>query len=182
MASPKMLNRLAPPLMYAFRDAFRASDARKSLDLKDGSGERVLAGRRTLARGGIADITLRQELSDDLAALLNTVNLAATQDLSPYAYVEKSVVNYGLWDLTAISIDEDAVNRIGAMLKSVLAEFESRLISDSIAIERDNSIDSASLKLRFNIRAEMLATPVDLPVEFIADLEIDSGKMKISRL
>ena len=39
-------DRLSPPLMLAFRNAYAARDARKKLDLRDASGERVIASRR----------------------------------------------------------------------------------------------------------------------------------------
>ena len=37
--------RLSPPLMYAFRTAHEARDAKKKIDLRDESGERVIASR-----------------------------------------------------------------------------------------------------------------------------------------
>jgi len=175
-------DRFAPPLMHAFRSAFRDHDARKAFDLRDEGGERIIAGRRASPRNIVNQTVLKEELSDDLGALLNTVNMAASEDISRFSYVERSILNYGLLDLTAISIDERSVEDIGTVLKTVLANYEPRLIKKSIQIERDRTLDEASLKIRFNVHAEMAATPVDVPVEFVADLELDSGKMKISRL
>ena len=34
----------------------------------------------------------------------------------------------------------------------------------------------------FAVRAEMHATPMDVPLDFVAELELDSAKMKISKL
>ncbi len=45
MVNPKSKDRLRPPLMYAFREAHAARDARKKLDLRDEAGERIVAGR-----------------------------------------------------------------------------------------------------------------------------------------
>jgi len=67
--------RLSPPLMHAFRSAFEARDSRKKLDLRDESGERMIATRRTAARVAITEPTLRREVSRDLDALLNTIAL-----------------------------------------------------------------------------------------------------------
>jgi len=178
----KTRDRFAPPLMYAFRAAFNERDARKVSDRRDESGERLIAGRRVSPRNMVDDATLRQELSADLAALLNTVALNAIQDLSQHGFVARSVLNYGLADLTAISIDEAAVESIGAELRQVFSHHEPRLIPESIEIERDRSIDSTELKLRFLVHAEMHASPQDVPVEFVADLELDSGKMRVAPL
>ena len=44
-------DRLAPPLMYAFRTAHEKRDAKAKLDLRDEAGERVIAARRLTIRG-----------------------------------------------------------------------------------------------------------------------------------
>ena len=32
------------------------------------------------------------------------------------------------------------------------------------------------------VRADLICDPVNVPVEFVADVELDSGKIKINRL
>ena len=34
-------------------------------------------------------------------------------------------------------------------------------------------------KLRFMVRAEMFCDPINVPVEFIADVELDTGKISV---
>jgi len=182
MSGDKKPDRFTPPLMYAFRAAFRDHDARKPLDLKDESGERIIASRRITPRNIVNQTVLKDELGEDLASLLNTVNMESCEDISQFKHVTRSILNYGLLDLAAISIDESAVDGIAAELRTALLDFEPRLIANSIDVERDHTVDAAHLKIRFNIHAEMFATPVDTPVEFVADLEVDSGKLKLSRL
>lgn len=168
--------------MHAFRESFRERDSRKELDIRDESGERVISSRRASPRNFVNEANLRIELSDDIAALLNTTNLAASQDLSDFSFVAESILNYGFPDLTAISIEESAVGDIAEQIRKALRSYEPRLLHSTIAVERDKSVDEATLKIRFNVHAEMFATPVDIPLEFVADLELDSGMMKISRL
>jgi type VI secretion system protein ImpF len=182
MAELKKTDRFVPPLMQAFRAAFRERDSRKESDIRDEAGERVLASRRASPRNAVSEARLRLELADDIAALLNTTNLAAAQDLTELTHVAQSILNYGFPDLTAISIDENAAGNIGEQIRAALRAFEPRLVNSSIAVERDTSVDAASLKIRFNVHAEMFAAPVDVPLEFVADLELDSGKLKLSRL
>jgi len=182
MGGDKKPDRFTPPLMYAFRAAFRDHDAKKPLDLKDESGERIIASRRASPRNVVNQTVLKDELGEDLLSLLNTVNMDSCEELSQYKQVRRSILNYGLSELSAISIDESAVDGIASELKTALLDYEPRLIAGTIAVERDRTVDAAHLKIRFNIHAEMLASPVDTPVEFIADLELDSGKMKLSRL
>lgn len=182
MAKSTKNDRMAPPLMHAFREAFRHRDARKELDLRDETGERIIASRRVQARSWVSEAALRRDLAEDLTRLLNTVNLDSAQDLSDHAYAARSIVNYGLIDITAYSIDETAVGDITDELRQSLVDYEPRLIASSIEVTRDTSLDSAAQKIRFSVHAEMHATPADIPVEFVAELELDSGKMRISRL
>ena len=73
--------RLAPPLMYAFRVAHEKRDAKAKLDLRDQAGERVIAPRRLVATSRISETTLRREVMIDLLALFNTTNLAAAEQI-----------------------------------------------------------------------------------------------------
>ncbi len=168
--------------MQAFRASFRARDSRKAADERDASGERIIAGRRSSGRRSADEATLRQELNEDLVSLLNTVSLDSSQDLRDYSFVAKSILNFGLADLTRISIDEAAVETIATQLRTALRAHEPRLVASSIEVERDRSVDPRTLTIRFNIRADMVATPMDVPVNFVADLELESAKMRISRL
>jgi type VI secretion system protein ImpF len=174
--------RVAPPFMHAFRQAFEEKDARKELDLRDQSGERVIASRRNSARLPVNETTLRRELAEDLNALLNTIRLSSAEDISAFPYAARSILNYGLTDITSHSVEESAVEDIIAELRRVLAEYEPRLVGPSIVVERDASVESSTMKVRFTVQAEMHATPVDVPVEFVAELELDSGKIRVPRV
>ena len=175
-------DRMAPPLMHAFREAFRNKDAKKELDLRDDSGERVIASRRVSARSWVNEAALRRDLAEDLTRLLNTVNLDSAQELEEFSYVAHSILNYGLTDITAYSLEENAVDDITDELRQSLKDYEPRLIPNSIEVRRDTTVDAAAQQIRFAVSAEMHSTPVDIPVEFVAELELDSGKMRISRL
>ena len=182
MTRSEQNKRPAPPLMHAFREAFRHKDAKKEVDLRDETGERVIASRRVQARFWANDTALRRDLAEDLTRLLNTINHASADDLSEFSYVARSIVNYGLVDITAYSIDETAVDGISQELRQSLVDYEPRLIASSIEVSRDRSVDSAAQQIRFAVNAEMHATPVDIAIEFVAELELESGKMRISRL
>lgn len=174
--------RLAIPLMQAFRASFRARDSAKIIEQRDEFGDRIVAGRRTSPRRAASEYILREDLGEDLATLLNTVSLASAVDLEAFPNVARSVLNFGLADLSAKSVETDAIDRIGAELRTALANFEPRLIAQSISVERDTSFDSTELKVRFVIHADMHATPIDVPVDFVADIEIDSAKMRLTRI
>ena len=175
-------DRLAVPLMQAFRASFRARDSTKIIEQRDEFGDRIVAGRRSSPRRAATEQALREDLSEDLAILLNTVSLASAVDLTSMPHMAKSVLNFGLADLSAKSAGSEAVERIAGELRTALKHFEPRLIAETISIERDALADMKELKVRFVIHADMHATPLDVPVDFVADIEIDSAKMKVSRV
>jgi type VI secretion system protein ImpF len=182
MASVKKTDRLSPPLMYAFRSAHEARDAKTRLDLRDEAGERVIAGRRMAVRTAITEPTLRREVARDLDALMNTIALESSEDLAPFEHVRASVLNYGLPDITHRSIDERTIEDVGEEIRLALAHHEPRLIAATIRVARDPEINEPELKVRFVVRAELLCEPLNVPVEFVADLELDSGNISVGRL
>ena len=182
MAGTSKKNRLSPPLMFAFRSAHAERDAKKKIDLRDEAGERIIAGRRASARVAITESTLRREVSRDLDALMNTIALESSEDLEQFPAVRKSIINFGFPDIAHRSIDELSVDHIADELKAMLMHYEPRLLADSVHIARDRDVSADDLKVRFIVRADLYCEPLNVPVEFIADLELDSGQIAVNRL
>jgi len=175
-------DRLSPPLMLAFRAAHEARDARKKLDLRDQSGERIIAGRRSTGRHPISEALLRREVSHDVETLLNTIALESTLDMSGRDCVRTSILNYGFPDIANRSIDEVTDDELSDSLRTTLLNYEPRLDRKTIRVRRDASIGPEQLKLRFIVHADLKAEPLNVPVEFVADVELDSGDIQINRL
>lgn len=181
MASRTDAKRVRIPLMEAFRAANAARDARVHIDARDEAGERVVAGRRTKARAAMSAGELQRSVASDVERLMNAVNFAADTDLDPFPQVRSSILNHGFFNIGRMSIDEIGVNAIAAEIVAALRTFEPRLFPPSIAVERDTTVDAAELKLRFVVRAEIRADPLNVPVEFVADLERDTGRIRIAQ-
>ncbi len=174
-------DRLSPPIMYAFRSAHAARDATTKIDQRDESGERVIAGRRTAGRTPITEALLRREVAHDLEALMNTVAFESSEDLTGFDCVRRSVLNYGLPDIAHRTIDEAAVDDVKDEIEAVLRHFEPRLASDSIQAARDTTVDRTELKVRFVVQADLRCEPVNVPVEFVADVDVDGTAIQINR-
>lgn len=180
MVAPKS-SRLLPPLQYLFRDAHRAGDARKAMDVRDEYGARVITGRRGMTRQPVSETVLRAEVSRNLSALLNTVHLEATQDLSAVPQARRSILNFGIDDLSSLTIDETRVNELTDTIRQAILKYEPRIVPETIEAERDTNTDD-DLSVRFLVRADLTAEPINLPVEFVAEVERDSAKFRIERL
>ena len=173
--------RLSPPLMFAFRESFREKDARKAIDDRDKGGTRIVAQRR-LMRTSVSEPQLRAQLGRDLDTLLNTVNFGSVEDLSDMPHVRGSIVNFGLPDIVNRTIDEARIEQIVDEIATAVMNFEPRLVRRSIRVRREESgDDEASLNLRYVVSGDMSCDPVSIPVEFLADLEVDSGKMTVAK-
>jgi type VI secretion system protein ImpF len=181
MADVTKTSRLSPPLMYAFRAAHEAKDAAKKVDLRNEAGDRVIAGRRVRGRQIITEDLLRREVSRDLEALLNTVALESTVDMSEAPFARRSIINFGIPDISHRTIDEVGVNHIPNEIREAIINYEPRLAPASLHIERDTKVDSAELRVRFLVHADLTCDPVNIPVQFIADV-IDTGKIIVNRL
>jgi type VI secretion system protein ImpF len=67
-------------------------------------------------------------------------------------------------------------------IATVLTSHEPRLVRNTVQVTRDTSVDAADLKVRFIVRADLFCEPLNVPIEFVADVEIDTGKITIARL
>lgn len=169
------------PILYAFREAFRARDARKArVEYRD--GERVLSDRGRTRRRGADETTLKRNLGIDLLQLANTINLAAKIDLSDLPYVRRSILNFGVPDLSALSDADARLKKLPALLREALLNHEPRLVDDTIKVVLNKKYDNVEQKLRFDIAAEMACRPVDIPLEFVAEIDVGSGKLSFSNI
>lgn len=167
--------------MHAFRDAFEAGDASKKLNQRVG-GEKVISGRGSLKRRGADESILRKDLAVDLLSLVNTIDLGSAVDLEKFDYVSKSVLNFGLYDVSHLTSQEKAVEEIASDLMTALLQHEPRLNPETLNVERSAIFDESNQKMRYEISAEMLSKPLDIPIEFVAEVDVGSGKVQISQL
>lgn len=185
MARTKPNERLRAPLMYAFRSAAAAGDARKQLDIRTDQGERVISSRRSAGerRRSLSDSVLKALLAEDLAALLNTIDLesCAPELIGDLPNVRNSILNYGMRDLSDKTIDEATrLDGIRHELEVALKRYEPRLLARTMRVERDIENEN-DLTIRFIVRCDMRADPVPTSVEFVTEVELDSGEIKIDR-
>jgi len=121
---------------------------------------------------------LKQSVMRDLEWLLNAGCLETTQDLSDYPQVKKSVLNYGLPDLsgtTASNVDSTTLERL---LRQAIVNFEPRILADSLKVrvtDRDKHNN-----IIFEIDGELWSqpTPERLYLKTILDLELGSVEVK----
>jgi len=170
---------LQVPLLYAFREAAEAGDSRKPDVGYDSDGARVLSQRSSIRRRGSNEVALKRNLNIDLGHLVNTINLASVIELDDYPMVRKSVLNYGIDDLTHLTTDASGLQDLGAALRVALTAHEPRLVAETLNITQNEATDETSQRIAFRANAEMKCRPVDIPLEFLAEIDVGSGKVEL---
>jgi type VI secretion system protein ImpF len=167
--------------MHVFRSAVERGDS------KDGAtsyrdGDREITTRSKERREGTTEESLRRHLSNDLASLMNTISLDASVDLTDYPYIQKSIVNYGFGDLSTLSDKGFAAAEMARFIRETLIRHEPRLIPNTIEINVNKDLESVTQRLSFDIAADMVASPVDVPLDFVAEVDMGAGKIQMTKL
>ena len=126
---------------------------------------------------------LRESVRRDLAWLLNTTNLAAVQDLEAYPEVERSVVNFGIPDLTGKTASSVHPPTLEKRLRRAIWEFEPRLLKNSVRVrlvEDKQSYDHNAVVIL--IEAELWAQPLPLRLFLRTDVDLETGEVQISEV
>ncbi len=118
---------------------------------------------------------LRASVRRELNWLLNTVNLAASEDLSRTPHVATSVLNYGCPDLTGRASTGKALEARTREIAEVIRRFEPRLDAQTLKIEAKPSVDIEN-SVSYVIHGDITSAVRALPVEYIASVEVETGQ------
>jgi type VI secretion system protein ImpF len=137
---------------------------------QEGRDKRVLSPTR-----------LRESVGRDLGWLLNTVNLATVQSLDAYPEVARSVVNFGMADLTGRTAASINVDELERQLTRTIWDFEPRLSRASIKVRL--VVDTTRMShnaMRFDIEAELWAQPLPLRLFLRTEIDLESGTVSVA--
>lgn len=124
---------------------------------------------------------LREAVLRDLAWLLNTTNLAAGQDLSAYTEVPNSVLNYGIPDLSGMTVSGMDVGVLERTLRQAIADFEPRILRHTLSVRLEiNESQMSRNAMTFLIEGELWAQPVPLRLYLKSEIDLDIGDVKVS--
>ncbi|MCQ0969174.1 type VI secretion system baseplate subunit TssE (plasmid) [Paracoccus sp. TK19116] len=167
-------------VLQIFRAAAAAGDARDAAPASQRQGDaRMISARRRASREGSDEASLRRDLALDIASLLNTVRLDAAIDLGDAPYVERSVINYGFRDLSSLTRSNETARRIAEAIRETLIRHETRLNPRTIEVRATDRSSQSDQRLFFDIVAEMIASPADIPMDFVAEVDMGAGKLRM---
>lgn len=168
-------------ILQVFRASHNEKDAHHRREIS-GDGITKLTSARKQRRFGVSETELRQHLEADLAALLNTIHLEAICPLDDTPHVADSIVNYGFRDLSGLGKVALNTPAVVATLRESLIRFEPRLIAESLDVQIRDTSNGKTHHLAVFVTAEMLGDPVDVSLDFDAEIDLGAGKMSLSHL
>ena len=140
-------------------------------------------GRREESRERrvISASRLRECVTRDIAWLLNCVNLGADEAVADYPDVGRSVVNFGIPDLTGSALSGVDVAVLQRQIRAAITAFEPRLIASTLNVTvqtDDHRMDRQSLV--FNIESDMWAQPIPLRLYLKTEVDLETGAIHVS--
>jgi len=115
---------------------------------------------------------LRQAVLRDLAWLLNTTNLAATEDLADWPRIAAATLNYGVPGFTGVVAAARKVATLEQAIADAIRAYEPRIRAESLRVRvREGDMDTAVPTLVFEIQGELWAQPV--PQQLFLETAID---------
>ncbi len=158
--SPK--ERLQPSLIDRLRDEERD----KNKESRD---------KRVLSVNQLKDCIIR-----DLSWLLNTGQLEMIRDLDDLPYVKKSVLNYGVPNLTGFNVNDVDFALLERELKTAIIEFEPRILRKSlkVSIVVDDEVMGRNTMV-FKIEGDLWAQPVPLALYLKTEVDLETGNVNV---
>lgn len=104
---------------------------------------------------------LRQAVMRDLGWLLNTTNLATTEDLAGAPLAIKSTLNYGVPGLAGAISTSSRLEAMEAGIAEAIRAFEPRIKPETLRVRlRDTGVDRPTPSIVFEIEGDLWAQPV----------------------
>lgn len=124
---------------------------------------------------------LRRSVLRDLAWLLNTSNMEAGTNLSYYPLVAKSVLNYGLPDLTGRVVSGMTDRQLEALLREAILRFEPRILPNTLRVRAIIAGDQMNRNaIGFEVEGELWSQPVPTHLLIKTEIDVESGHFAVS--
>jgi type VI secretion system protein ImpF len=124
---------------------------------------------------------LRDCVTRDMSWLLNCVNLEANVDLGNYPEASRSVLNFGIPDLTGVALSGINAEALQRQVRDAILAFEPRLTANTLRVTLNTSNARMDRQaLMFNIESEMWAQPIPLNLYLKTEVDLETGNFKIS--
>ncbi len=131
--------------------------------------------RETLDQQTLSMMQLRQAVLRDLAWLLNTTNLAATEEIDPASLTAGSTLNFGIPGFTGMVGTSQRLSSLESGIAAAIRAFEPRIRPETLVVRlRPPSDDQPTSALTFEIQGELWAQPVPQQLFLETAIELET--------
>jgi type VI secretion system protein ImpF len=116
----------------------------------------------------------------DLGWLLNSVALEVCLDIEKYPEVQRSVLNYGLPDMSGHTSSNVNKHEMETGIRTAIQLFEPRIIRNSLKVSVHSNPDEMSHNaLIFNIEGSVFGQPSPFQVVLKSELDLENGEFRL---
>jgi type VI secretion system protein ImpF len=123
--------------------------------------------------------TLREGVLRDLAWLLNTTNLYSVTPTARLPHVAGSVVNYGMPDISGISVAGLNLTDLERGIRQAIWDFEPRLMRASVVVRAVAANAGEHNKITFEIEGDLWAQPYPERLFLKTELDMDRATVRL---
>ena len=120
---------------------------------------------------------LRKSVNRDLGWLLNTGYLETIEDLDDYPHVRQSVLNFGIPDLTGITVSNADRSMLERYLRQAILAFEPRILKRSLKVRA--KAGGKHNRIVFEIEGQLWAQPLPEHLYLKTILDLELGNIEI---
>ena len=124
---------------------------------------------------------LREIIQRDLSWLLNTNNIESTLDTKVYPNITRSVLNYGLREVSGEYSTVERAELIRKSIEKAISIHEPRIIKGSVEVTLSPDEKDAAMTVALNIRADMWAQPLPLELYLRSKVDVTTGEVSVER-
>ncbi len=128
----------------------------------------------------VIDISrLRDIIQRDLSWLLNTTNTESSFDAAALPNVARSVVNYGLREVSGEFSTAERAERIRRSIERAIAVYEPRIIDGTVEVTLNPDDTGTDTTVALIIRADMWAQPMPLELYLRSQVDVTTGEISV---
>ena len=137
--------------------------------------------KESTAQQSMSQKEFKDAVIRDLGWLLNSVSLDVCVDLEPYPEVRRSVLNYGLPDISGHTSSTINVKTVENSLKQAIRDFEPRIIRNSLRVKvHSDPSDMSNNSLVFEIEGAVFGQPSPFQIVLRSELNLECGEFSVT--
>lgn len=137
--------------------------------------------KESTAQQSMSQKEFKDAVIRDLGWLLNSVSLDVCVDLEAYPEVARSVLNFGLPDISGHTTSTIDVRSVENSVKRAIRQFEPRIIRNSLRVKvHSNPSDMSHNSLIFEIQGAVFGQPSPFQIVLRSELNLECGEFSVT--